>query len=252
MPAIRDELKRTAHRPWPLPKTPWLMAQTWSKLLFMHYRVPLEELREWVPSAFDIDTYDGEAWVAIVPFRMSFVRPHHLPAVPWLSFFPELNVRTYVTIGGKPGVYFFSLDAANPAAVRIARTAFLLPYFNARMTCWDRGTHIDYDSWRTHRGVPPADFRAHYGPIGPITLTEPGTLEHWFTERYALYTVDSTGTPYRAEVHHRQWPVQPAWAEVQTNTMLAPYRLTLIDSQPLLHYAERIKVVAWPIRKVFT
>src|SRR6266704_6531932 len=124
-----------AHRPWPLPVGPWVMAQRWHDLLFAHWPVPAGELQHLIPTPLTIDTFDGQAWLAVVPFRMSGVRLRGTPAVPWLSAFPELNVRTYVKCEGRPGVWFFSLDAGNPLAVAIARAWFHLPE-GALPSCW--------------------------------------------------------------------------------------------------------------------
>src|SRR4051812_5845616 len=109
-----DILKHTGHRPWPLPSGPWVMKQVWEELLFAHWPVSPEIIRPFIPGGINLDTYNDQAWLGIVPFRMSGVRPRLLPAVPWLSAFPELNVRTYVTVDNKPGVLFLSLEAANP------------------------------------------------------------------------------------------------------------------------------------------
>src|SRR6266508_3536850 len=124
----------TAHRPWPLPQRPWIMRMQWHDLLFMHWPVNRDALRRYIPPRLEIDTFDGSAWIGVVPFRMSGVVPRLLPPVPYLSAFPELNVRTYVSAEGKPGVWFFSLDAGNPIAVEAARDVFHLPYYNAQMT----------------------------------------------------------------------------------------------------------------------
>src|SRR3977135_4252914 len=131
-------LSETAHRPWPLPAGPWVMAQIWHDLLFAHWPVDAALLRPWVRRSCTATTSGGQAWLAVVPFRMTGVRRRGTPPLPWLSAFPELNVRTYVTYGGKPGVWFFSLDAGNSLAVSIARAWFHLPYFLARMLCADR------------------------------------------------------------------------------------------------------------------
>src|SRR5262245_39338566 len=128
---MRKILDRIAHRPWPQPDGPWVMAQTWHDLLFAHWRIDSALLRPQIPSALEIDTFDGEAWIAVVPFRMSGVRLRMAPQVPGLSAFPEVNVRTYVKADGKPGVWFFSLDATNAVAVAAARLTFHLPYFRA-------------------------------------------------------------------------------------------------------------------------
>src|ERR671917_1552964 len=125
-------LNRTEHRPYPLPDGPWALFMSWHDLLFMHWPVPASALQPFVPPALRLDTFDGSAWLSVTPFRMSGTRPRLLPSVAPLSSFPELNVRTYVTAEGKPGIWFFSLDAHNPVAVRLARATFSLPYFDAQ------------------------------------------------------------------------------------------------------------------------
>src|SRR5687768_66502 len=207
--AILDE---TAHRPWRMPAEPWVMTQTWNDLLFAHWRADAEVLRAKVPKAFELDLFDGEAWLGIVPFRMTNVSARGIPALPWISAFPELNVRTYVTAGGKPGVYFFSLDAANALAVTTARTVLNLPYYAAEMTVSAEGEDVRYDSRRPED--PATRFQATYAPIEPPRAPEPGTLEHFLTERYCLYNVDHVQRAYRLEIHHPAWPLQVAKAAI--------------------------------------
>lgn len=250
-PAARDPailLAHTAHRPYPLPHGAWLMYQSWHDLLFIHWRVAAAQLAAQLPASLRLDTFAGQAWIAVVPFWMSSVRPRWLPAVPPLSRFLELNVRTYVTThkGDKPGVFFFSLEASNRLAVQIARNLFHLPYMDARMT-WD-GTH--YTSQRTHWGAPPAHFRARYAPTGMATTTVAGTLEHWLTERYCLYTTDRQGTLLRGNIHHLAWPLQPAQLALEENSMLAPYGIHVSDEAPLLHFARRLDVLVWALEPV--
>ncbi len=138
---------------------PWIMAQSWHDLLFAHWKVDAAVLRPHVPAELEVDTFEGQSWLGVVPFRMSGVRLRWTPALPWLSAFLELNVRTYVTAQGKPGVWFFSLDAANPVAVAAARLSFHLPYFKARMTCGDVDGWIQYQSERTRSAM--ACIRPH-------------------------------------------------------------------------------------------
>src|SRR5947209_10714189 len=171
----------TAHRPWPLPARPWIMAQSWHDLLFAHWPIEPAVLRPRIPAKLEIDTFDGKAWLGIVPFSMTGVRLRATPPIPWLSAFPELNVRTYVTVEDKPGVWFFSLDAANPLAVIAARLSFHLPYFNAHMACRIENGWIHYRSDRTHRNAPAASFLGRYLPTGPTYNPRPGTLEHFLT-----------------------------------------------------------------------
>ena len=245
-----DPTSDTAHRPWPLPAKPWIKAQRWTNLLFAHWPVDAATMRGLVPSSLPLDTFEGTAWVSVVPFYLSHLRPRWLPALPWVSEFPELNVRTYVTLGGKPGVYFFSLDAANPLAVAAARALFKLPYFNARMTARvGADGAIRYDTQRADRRGRGARFVARYWPTGPVARSAPATLDHWLTERYCLYSVDRRAYVYRAEIHHQQWPLQPAQAEIEVNTMAGASSIELPPIAPRLSFSARLDVVFWaPVR----
>jgi uncharacterized protein len=226
------------------------MAQSWHDLLFAHWRVDAALLGPHVPTALEIDTFEGQAWIAVVPFRMSGVRLRWTPALPWLSTFPEVNVRTYVVGDGKPGVWFFSLDAGNPAAVAIARTWFHLPYFCARMKCHNADGWIQYASERTHRDAPAGILETKYRPAGGIFEAARGTLEHFLTERYCLYAADSRGRIYRGEIHHAPWQLQVAEAEFTKNGMTQAVGLDLPPRQPLLHFARRQDVVAWAPQRI--
>jgi uncharacterized protein YqjF (DUF2071 family) len=246
-------LNETGHRPWPMPSSPWLMTQTWHELLFAHWPVDAAVLRTLVPPVFPIDTFHGQAWVGIVPFRMTNVAPRFVPALPWISAFPELNVRTYVRVGNRQGVYFFSLDAANPVAVRVARTVVHLPYYTASMEYRDgEDGWIRYRSERTNPGAPAAALIARYRPFGPVQPPAPGTLEHFLTERYCLFTVDKAGRPYTLDIHHPPWPLQQAEADIEVNTMAPASGITLPDTAPLLHFARRQDMVGWGLEKLRT
>lgn len=241
------------HRSYPAPDTPFVMHMTWRDLLFMHWRVPAEALRPLIPPALALDEFDGSAWIAVVPFRMSGVRPRLAPSVPGVSDFPELNVRTYVTAEGKPGVWFFSLDAANRLAVRVARRFFHLPYMDAEMSCdspphpgpLPHGERVQYHSRRTHAGEPPAEFAATYGPTGEVFHAQPDSLEHFLTARYCLYAADKHGHVYRGEIDHADWPLQPAEAEVERNTMTDPIGLASLGEPQHLLFVRKLDVVAW-------
>ena len=244
-----ETIQTIEHREFPLPHGPWVMMQIWHNLLFAHWPLKPEYLRSFLPARCTLDTFEGEAWIGIVPFWMSNVRPRGLPAVKPLSQFPELNVRTYVIEDGMPGVYFFSLEAGNPVAVALARRFFHLPYFNAQMKYTIEKDRVDYWSHRTHRRAPEADFIARYQPIQPVTLAQSGSIEHWLTERYYLYTVFQERL-YRGPIHHVPWPLQVAEMELEQNTMTRPYGIQLPDTQPLLHYARRQEVLVWPLHKI--
>ncbi len=248
---IQDVLQQTDHLPGPLPRGPWVMVQVWHDLLFAHWSVPADALARLLPDGLELDLFEGRAWVAVVPFRMSGIRLRGLPAVPGLSRFPELNVRTYVRCGGRGGVYFFSLDAANAVAVAVARTWFHLPYFRARMACDEVAPgRLRYASERTHSGAHPAGLRGEYGPAEEARVYPPDSLEHWLTERYSLFADAPDGSLRRGDIHHPPWELAPAWAELEENTMTAPQGLTLPDEPPLLHFARLQRVVIWAPHRV--
>lgn len=255
-------LSRTDHRPWALPEAPWALRMDWADLLFAHWRVAPRDLAPLIPPGLALDTFDGSAWVGVVPFRMEETRPRGVPALPGLSAFPELNVRTYVTVDDRPGVYFLSLDASLRLAVWGARRMFALPYFNARMRCeTGEDGRVGYASERTHRGAREARFRGRYGPDGAPFLAEPGTLEHFLTERYALYTAGRADLAARTrsvrlaegskvrlargDIHHAPWLLQPAWAELDECTVAAAAGITLPDEPPHLLFVRRIETLAW-------
>ena len=234
-----------SHRPWPMPRTPWIMTQTWRHLLFAHWPIAAAVLQIALPAAFDIDRHDGQAWVGIVPFEMSNVAPRGVPPLERLSTFPELNVRTYVRHRGVPGVYFFSLDADNRLVVATARRFFHLPYFSAAMTIESREGEVRYDSRRRNSPQADASFTARYHVDGPASEPAPGTLEYFLTERYCLFTNKRSGQVLRVDIHHPPWTLQPAAAEFGNNSMAAAAGITLPPTAPLLHVAGRQDVVAW-------
>lgn len=227
------------------------MAQRWTELLFAHWPIDASVMRRLVPSSLPLDTFDGWSWLSIASFQLSRLRPRWLPALPVISTFPELNVRTYVTLGGKAGVYFFSLDAGSALAVAGARATYHLPYFNARMQIRTEGeAGLAYESHRVDARGKPADFRARYRPTGPVTYSSPGTLDHWLTERYCLYATDRAERVYRAEIHHHQWPLQPAEATIEQNTMALAAGLSLPAINPRIAFSSLLDVVVWPPKRI--
>ncbi|WP_229263740.1 YqjF family protein [Cohnella cholangitidis] len=239
---------RTDHRPWPIPSKPWRMKQTWHTLLFAHWPIAIDKIQPFIPSPLRLDVFEGQAWIAVVPFDMSGIRLNHMPTLPFTSKFAELNVRTYVTIDNKPGVYFFSLDATNILAVKGARAFYHLPYYLADIELHKEAQTLSYQSKRRgSRG----DFQFHgsYRPISPPYTAQSGTLEHWLTERYCLYA-NHKGRAYRCDILHDPWPLQHAEAEIYTNTMANINGLRLPDEKPVLHYAERLEVLTWGLEQV--
>lgn len=239
----------TTDRTWDLPIRPWMMRMTWSELLFAHWPVDPLVLAPMLPQGLSLDIREDTAWIGVVPFLMSNIAPRCCPSIPKLSRFLELNVRTYVTYAGKPGVWFFSLDAANRIAVRAARATFDLPYMDAAMSLdKDESGGITYRSERNHRGEPPAMFDASYRAIGETFHAQPGTLEHWLTARYCLYSADHQGRLYRGEIEHAPWTLSPSSCEERQNTMCAPLGIDLVG-RPHLLFAQPIKVHAWMVTR---
>jgi hypothetical protein len=218
------------------------MQQTWNDLLFAHWPIDPNTMRSLVPSMLELDSFNGQCWIAVTPFHMSGVRGRFIPPLPGTSAFPELNVRTYVTHGGKPGVYFFSLDAGSRLAAWAARMTYHLPYFYAEMSVRESDGRIDYHSIRDQ-----AELKARYRPIAPVRLRHRGSIEHWLSERYCLYTV-ARNSVYRAEIHHEPWPLQDAECDFFANSMAASAGIQLPGIQPLLHFAKRLNVLIWPLK----
>jgi uncharacterized protein YqjF (DUF2071 family) len=233
------------HRPWPIPDRRWTWRQSWCDLLFAHWPIPTAKLQPLVPRPLEVQEFDGISWVGIVPFRMQGVMRRPLPDLPYFSAFPELNLRLYVEVEDRPGVWFLSLDAANAFAVWAARRFFHLPYFHSRIRLSGLPTEVKYKSFRRAdpRGT---EFEVTYRPTGEPYESKPGSLEHWLTERYCLYAQSPKGQIYRAEVHHHPWPLQRAKASIIKNDLLQPHGIEVSGPPPLLHFSRRIDVVVWP------
>ena len=226
------------------------MAQTWERLLFAHWRVDPEAIRAVLHPALPLDTFDGSAWLGVTPFRVEAFRLRNLPPLPLIQSFPELNVRTYVTIGGRPGIHFFSLDAGSRFAVETARRIYRLPYFRARMSIGGRAEdEVELTSRRVQSDGPPATLDIRYGATGEPAEPAPGTLEHFLTERYCLYTLDEEQRILRGDIHHAPWRLRPATASVAENTMGRQIGLELVE-EPLVHLAARQDVLFWPLGPV--
>ncbi len=222
------------------------MGQTWRDLLFAHWAVDPDELRGLVPEPLALDVFEGAAWLGITPFVVTGLRRTGIPPPPLIATFPELNVRTYVTFAEKPGIFFFSLDAASRLAVLAARRFYRLPYFRARMQSDRDGDAVVYESRRIDERGHDACFRARFRAVGAANPAPPGSLEHRLSERYCLYTTGERDEPLRAEIHHPPWPLQPAEAAVEVNSM-APPGVALADDEPLLHFSRRQDVLIWAL-----
>ncbi len=245
---VHPALRHFHHRPWPMPRRPWVWRQTWRDLLFAHWPVPAAALRPLVPEGIAIQEFDGVSWVGVVPFRMEGVTARGLPAIPGFSAFAEINVRLYVEVAGRPGVWFVSLDATNRIAIAMARALFHLPYFHATMSCTRERDTIAYASIRSGAARPLA-FRASYGPVGKASVAQPGTIEHFLTERYCLFTTARDGSILRADVHHEPWPLQPAEAVIADVTLATSQGIPLDGPPALLHFSDRLDVIGWMPRR---
>lgn len=245
---LRPELD-AKHRPWALPKRPWIMTQTWHNLLFAHWACDPALLRAHVPADVRIDTFEGKAWLGVVAFRLSAIRLRGTPEIGLVSHFNEINLRTYVTYGSKPGVLFLSMDADNPLAISLAKPWFRLPYTAAEMSFDETSRGYRLRSEREGDIEPPAVFDATYRPMGKIRRAEPGSLAQWLTERYCYYT-ESRGRLYRCEINHPQWPLQPASACIESNSLAASLGIQTETCAPLLHYSHKITAVIWPLERI--
>lgn len=226
-----------------------IMYQKWGKLLFMHWRIDPAVLRPLIPAPLEIDTFDGSAWIGVVPFTMWDIRASFLPAIPGTSAFHELNVRTYVYHEGVPSVLFLSLDAANRLAVWGARMFYHLPYFNARMSLSQTGDTISYSSVRKDGRGAPAELQATWNIGQPLPQTVPGSLEFFLTERYCL-DCEHNGKLYRARIHHQPWPLQTAELTTLESSMIEAQGLPTPPGDPLLHYCEELSVGIWWLNQV--
>lgn len=195
--------------------------QSWRDLLFVHWEIPVKTLQAMLPSALTVDTFEGRAYVGVVPFTMRGTRFGVLD----LEDFLEVNVRTYVHAERVPGVWFFSLDAESALAVMGGRMFFSLSYFRARMTCTKDGRSVAYTSARRGPGSLGLDARWSWGDE-PSFHAAPGTLEHFLTERYTLYGPQGAQGVYRLRVHHPPWPLRRGTLARLDTTLLSPVGIT--------------------------
>ena len=242
---MHPSFAETAHRPYLLPKGQWIMEQSWHDLLFAHWTLPHEVIQRAVPEGLPVDTFEGKAWVSVAAFSLRGLRMRGLPTIPAVSTFPELNLRTYVTIGGKPGVYFFSLDAANRLAVAGARLLFHLNYFEALMSITRSADGFAFLSRRSDRRGKPADFTARYRATGKGFRPAPGTLEYFLAERYCLYSVSRATRVYRLDIHHKPWLLQPAEALLDAAPLFTAASLPAPGAEPVLHFSAVQEMIGW-------
>ena len=229
----------------PTPRGPWIMGQRWEDLLFISWPVPVEAVRPFVAPSVEVDTFDGSAWVSAVPFWMERAHFRGLPPIPFISSFPEVNVRTYVRQGDHAGVWFLSLDTESQVNVFLARHAFHLPYFFAHVEMERGGREIAFRSSRTGGE---AAFDVTYRGLGDERVTAEGTLEHFLTERYSM-VCERDGDVYRGDIQHAPWRVQQASWTSRSMDVVAAAGVAVPPTEPAVFYAQATDVALWaPIR----
>ncbi|GIN70267.1 hypothetical protein J14TS2_07420 [Bacillus sp. J14TS2] len=245
-----DLLNDSNHRPFPFPSKKWIMRQTWRNLLFLHWPVSPEKLRPHIPSSLQIDTFHGSAWLGLILFVIEGIYPLGFSNVSLTPKFPEINVRTYVKYNGKPGIYFMSIDVENWASLKIAKNWYHLPYHPAKLSFRKVEQTFHCHSIRKGNNDPPVSFKGQYIPVSEVYYPKQGTLDHWLTERYCLYSSNNRGNIYCGEIHHRPWPLQKAKIEVDKNTLFTPYQLDLAQGEPIAHFSTGVDSLMWNIKKI--
>ncbi len=229
----------------PTPRGPWIMGQRWEDLLFVSWPVPIEALRPHIPAAVEIETAEGSAWISAVPFWMSHAHFRNLPPIPFLSSFPEVNLRTYVRAGDHRAVWFLSLDTESHINVFLARHAFNLPYVYADVAM-ARGDEITFRSVRKDGR---SAFDVRYRPAGEERVPPEGTLEHFLTERYSMVCANKDGDLYRGDIQHAPWRLRDADWTAKSMALVSDAGFDVEGRDPLVFYSAMTDVVLWkPIR----
>lgn len=245
MHTINDIILHSSHRPWALPTGKWAYYQEWNRVLFMHWKVPANELQSLLPAHLTLDLYDNNAWISLVPFTMEQIRPNGIPAFAPVSNFHEINIRTYVIKDNKPGVYFLNIEAGNYLSARIARYLSGLPYEPAHIQRLSQDTRALYSSRNKKKGF---ELTATFEPGEHIENKSP--IDHWLTERYCLY-LDYKGSLYRYDIHHRPWDLQRAVIhDLKVNYRIGAVSLT--NPPDLAHYSNGVQVIAWKREQLIT
>ncbi|WNS76922.1 DUF2071 domain-containing protein [Bacillus sp. DTU_2020_1000418_1_SI_GHA_SEK_038] len=238
-----------AHRPYPIPSDYWIMRQAWRNLLFIHWPISLEKVRQFVHPSLHIDTFDGDAWLGIIIFEMEGIYPRGFPSISIIPPFAEINVRTYVHYNGKPGIYFMSLDVGDLASLTIAKRWLHLPYKHSHISIQKIGKAFYYDSIRVKQTNPQIICKGSYSPVKDIFFPIEGTLDHWLTERYCFFSSNKRDNLYCCEIHHDPWPLQQAEAIIKKNTLFTPFQIDISDIQPIFHFSKGVDSLIWNIKK---
>lgn len=241
---INQILQSVAHRPWEISRKPWRFYQEWNNAVFLHWKVPAEAIRPLIPRTAELDTFQGEAWVSLVAFTMGKLRASYLPAVPGISNFHEINLRTYITRDNKPGVYFLSIEAQKLLAVFLAKSISGLPYKKSLIKRGSNGMANTYSSINSVKGFAlESTFETSEDEY------ERTALDKWLVERYCLY-LDRNDKLFRYDIHHLQWEIK----KIELKHLKMQYKagdLVLKEKQPdLSHFSPGVRVLAWPRKTV--
>ncbi len=235
MTDISTILSEISHRPFELPTGQWKYYQEWNNALFLHWEIPFESMRKYVPAHLNIDGFEGKYYISLVAFTMQKIRPKNLPAVKFISDFQEINLRTYIDNGNKKGVYFFNIEAAKLLSAFIARNLSGLPYEKSNI----KRKGNTYNSNNPIKGFA---LNTEFEVKDKILVKS--ALDKWLTERYCLYLESKSGL-FRYYIHHKEWELK----NVVLNKINLKYQvgdINLNDKQPdLMHYSDGVKVIAW-------
>lgn len=225
----------------------WIMKQTWKHVLFLHWPLHAESLRPFIPKELEIDTYDGQAWLGMIVFEMGGIYPRGLSRLPLTPPFSEINVRTYVTYKGEPGIYFLSIDVNNWASLNIAKRWYHLPYRPSEVSIQKEGASLHFEGIRKKE---PLYVKGSYTPLKESFFSRAGRLDYWFTERYRLYSSDSFSNLYTASIDHPPWALQNTEVTIDKNTLFSPFGFHLGADAPIAHYSYGVQTNFWNIKKL--
>jgi uncharacterized protein YqjF (DUF2071 family) len=247
-------MDRTERRPYPLPGGTWAGFQSWRHLLFLHWPIEGAIIRPYIPAGLELDTYDSQAWITVVPLRIRAARVRWLPPIPGFSGVDELNIRTYVhNRYGKKGIFFLKIGASKSWVVAGARTIYKLPYSLAHISMQGEADFFQATvSWTNNReaqSVPPEQFHCRYWPKPDRFQPKPGTLDYWLTERYCLFTTEVNGTIRIGEIDHRPWLLQPVDIDISASTIMSDHGISLAGMPAIAAYSRRQDVKFWPMRE---
>jgi uncharacterized protein YqjF (DUF2071 family) len=230
-------------KPQNRPDSPWVLSMEWHDVLFLHWPMPKAQLSAHIPDSLSVETQNGTAWLGIVPFRMSDIHPRWLPSVHYLSNFPELNIRTYVTDGDVSGVWFFSLDASSWLSVQIARWTYSLNYYHAKMSVSKTDDRVDYTSRRSESETGDFQFKGWYEPTNSLGRNK-SELEVFLTERYFLFSSDRSDKLYRGRIQHPSWELHEASCKIDT-LRIAGHPSPDNEAPHSILYSPHTSVKAW-------